>query len=171
MRSRLTAYTVVRRRAEIGIRMALGAAPASVIGLVLTRVATLVAVGLLVGASMSFWASILVGSLLYEIQPHDPLTLLGAATTTRRRSRRRWLRTGMSRFAGRPGRSAQPNALKSGAAFPKSEQRRKEMVTTIGALPRRVGDVPAEDQRGGEGSANAPERRRLAANRSIKRAN
>jgi putative ABC transport system permease protein len=76
----VTAYAVARRRVEIGIRMALGAAPASIVGLVLTRVAILVAVGLLVGASLSFWASKLVGSLLYGIQPHDPLTLVGAAT-------------------------------------------------------------------------------------------
>jgi putative ABC transport system permease protein len=75
----VTAYAVARRRVEIGIRMALGAAPASVIGLVLTRVGILVAVGLFVGVSMSFWASTLVGSLLYGVQPHDPLTLLGAA--------------------------------------------------------------------------------------------
>jgi putative ABC transport system permease protein len=75
----ITAYAVVRRRAEIGIRMALGAAPASVVVLVLTRVAILVGIGMLVGAGMSFWASRLIASLLYGIQPHDPLTLIGAA--------------------------------------------------------------------------------------------
>ena len=75
----VTAYAVARRRTEIGIRMALGAAPTSVIGLVLMRVALLVAVGLLVGGGMSFWASTLVHSLLYGIQPHDPLTWVSAA--------------------------------------------------------------------------------------------
>jgi ABC-type antimicrobial peptide transport system permease subunit len=75
----VTAYAVAQRRLEIGIRMALGAAPTNVIGLVLTRVGILVAVGLLVGVSMSVWASTLLGSLLYGVQPHDPLTLLGAA--------------------------------------------------------------------------------------------
>jgi putative ABC transport system permease protein len=75
----VTAYAVTRRRVEIGIRMALGATSTKVIGLVLTRVAILVAVGVLVGAGMSFWASTLVGSLLYGIQPHDPLTWVSAA--------------------------------------------------------------------------------------------
>jgi putative ABC transport system permease protein len=75
----VTAYAVARRRVEIGIRMALGAAPTQVIRLVLTHVAILVAIGLLVGVSLSFWASTLVGSLLYGIQPHDPLTWAGAA--------------------------------------------------------------------------------------------
>jgi ABC-type antimicrobial peptide transport system permease subunit len=64
----VTAYAVARRRTEIGIRMALGAAPTRVIGLVLTRVALLLAVGLLVGGGMCFWASTLVHSLLYGIR-------------------------------------------------------------------------------------------------------
>ena len=75
----VTVYAVAQRRVEIGIRMALGAAPTHVIRLVLTRVAVLVAVGVLVGVSLSFWASTLVGSLLYGIQPHDPVTWLSAA--------------------------------------------------------------------------------------------
>jgi putative ABC transport system permease protein len=75
----VTAHAGAQRRVEIGIRMALGAAPTNVIRLVLTRVAVLVAVGVLVGVSLSFWASTLVGSLLYGIQPHDPVTWLSAA--------------------------------------------------------------------------------------------
>jgi putative ABC transport system permease protein len=70
---------VAQRRVEIGIRMALGAAPTNVIRLVLTRVALLVTVGVLVGVSLSFWASTLVGSLLYGIQPRDPVTWVSAA--------------------------------------------------------------------------------------------
>jgi putative ABC transport system permease protein len=75
----VTAYAVAQRRVEIGIRMALGAAPTNVIRLVLTRVALLVTVGVLVGVSLSFWASTLVGSLLYGIQPRDPVTWVSAA--------------------------------------------------------------------------------------------
>jgi predicted permease len=75
----VTSYAVTRRRAEIGIRMALGAAPRGVVRLVLQRVAWLVAIGVLAGAGISAWASQFVASLLYGLQPRDPFTLVGAA--------------------------------------------------------------------------------------------
>jgi predicted permease len=75
----VTAYAVARRRAEIGIRMALGAAPGSVVRLVLARVTALVAIGVLVGTGVSLWASTFVATLLYGLEPRDPSTLIGAA--------------------------------------------------------------------------------------------
>ncbi|HEY7285116.1 MAG TPA: ABC transporter permease [Vicinamibacterales bacterium] len=75
----VTSYAVSRRRAEIGIRMALGAAPGRVVGLVLSRVTVLVAAGVLVGAGVSVWASKFVATLLYGLEPRDPITLVGAA--------------------------------------------------------------------------------------------
>ena len=75
----ITAYSVARRQTEIGVRMALGAAPADVVRLVLSRVALLLGTGVGVGAVASVWASSLVGSLLYGIQPRDPATLMWAA--------------------------------------------------------------------------------------------
>ncbi len=74
----VTSYAVSRRRTEIGIRMALGAAPAGVIGLVLRRVAVLVTLGVVLGASVSLWASRFVAPLLFGLEPRDPATL-GAA--------------------------------------------------------------------------------------------
>jgi ABC-type antimicrobial peptide transport system permease subunit len=75
----LTSYAVSRRRTEIGIRMALGSAPAGVVRLVLARVTTLVALGVAVGAGVSVWAAKFVATLLYGLEPRDPLTLIGAA--------------------------------------------------------------------------------------------
>jgi predicted permease len=75
----VTSYAVSRRRAEIGLRIALGAAPTGVIGMVLARVALLVGVGVAVGIGASVWASRFVAPLLYGLQPRDPATLIGAA--------------------------------------------------------------------------------------------
>jgi putative ABC transport system permease protein len=75
----VTSYAVSRRRTEIGIRMALGAAPATVVRLVLTRVSILVGIGVLVGAGVSVWASKFVATLLYGLEPRDPVTLVGSA--------------------------------------------------------------------------------------------
>ena len=75
----VTSYAVSRRRTEIGIRMALGAEPARVVRLVLSRVTGLVAIGVVVGAGISLWASKFVAALLYGLEPRDPVTLVGAA--------------------------------------------------------------------------------------------
>lgn len=75
----ITAYAVSRRRNEIGIRMALGAAPGGVIRLVLARVCVLVSLGLAIGTAGSMWATRFVATLLYGLEPHDPATLIGSA--------------------------------------------------------------------------------------------
>jgi predicted lysophospholipase L1 biosynthesis ABC-type transport system permease subunit len=74
----VTSYAVSRRRTEIGIRMALGARPAGVVGMVLRRVALLVGVGSLLGVSAAAWASKFVSTLLYGLEPRDPATLIAA---------------------------------------------------------------------------------------------
>ncbi len=75
----VTSYAVSRRRTEIGIRMALGAAPGGVVRLVLRRVAIMVLLGVIAGSALSVWASKFVATLLFGLQPQDPVTLAGAA--------------------------------------------------------------------------------------------
>jgi hypothetical protein len=75
----VTSYAVTRRRAEIGIRMALGAEPSGVVRLVLVRVFMLSTVGVIIGAVVSLWSAQFIASLLYDLQPGDTVTLVSAA--------------------------------------------------------------------------------------------
>jgi predicted permease len=67
------AYAVSQRTSEIGIRMALGARPGQVIGLILRSGLRLVAVGLVVGVAAAAAAARLIQSLLVNVEPLDPL--------------------------------------------------------------------------------------------------
>jgi putative ABC transport system permease protein len=75
----ITAYAVARRRTEIGIRMALGAEPTDIVRLVLSKVFTLITIGLVIGGALSLAASRFITSLLYGVRGHDPLTFVAAA--------------------------------------------------------------------------------------------
>jgi ABC-type antimicrobial peptide transport system permease subunit len=77
----VTTYAVTRRRRELGIRLAPGAAPRTVMRIVLSRVALLVAAGVAVGGAASLWLSRFVTPLLYGLEPRDPVTLAGAMVT------------------------------------------------------------------------------------------
>lgn len=68
------AYSVVRRRREIGVRMALGAGRDRVIRQVLGDGAVLAAAGILAGLAAAWVLSRLVASALYATEPTDPLT-------------------------------------------------------------------------------------------------
>ena len=75
----VTAYSVGRCRREIGISIALGALPSSLVRQVVGRVALLVVLGIALGAAVSLWASQFAEQLLFGMKPRDPLTLVGAA--------------------------------------------------------------------------------------------
>jgi putative ABC transport system permease protein len=74
----VTSYAVSRRRTEIGIRIALGAAPGGVVMLVLRRAALLIGMGIITGTAVSLWASRFVAPLLFGPHPRDPVTLAAA---------------------------------------------------------------------------------------------
>ncbi len=70
----VTAFAVARRRREIGVRMALGAAPAKIVGITLSSGTKLIVFGTAVGLLGAFGLSRFLQSLLYEIRPSDPAT-------------------------------------------------------------------------------------------------
>ena len=75
----VTSQAVNSRRAEIGIRMALGASADGVVRMVIGRVALLVAGGIAIGAALTAWAAGYVGTLLYGLDARDPSTFVSAA--------------------------------------------------------------------------------------------
>jgi len=70
-------YSVSQRTQELGLRMALGAAPGRVLRLVVSEGLRVVSVGLLIGLVASFMLSRLVASQLYGVTAYDPLTYAG----------------------------------------------------------------------------------------------
>jgi ABC-type antimicrobial peptide transport system permease subunit len=88
----LLAFAVSRRMREIGLRMALGATPRSMIGLVVKRGVVLAVVGIVIGAAAGYgagrWlessstASAASGSLLAGVRPHDPAVFATAIGIT-----------------------------------------------------------------------------------------
>jgi ABC-type antimicrobial peptide transport system permease subunit len=75
----VVSHAVRARQTEIGLRMALGAAPSSIVQLVFQRVGVLIAVGLAFGLAGSLWAARFVEALLFQLEPRDPTTFAGAA--------------------------------------------------------------------------------------------
>jgi putative ABC transport system permease protein len=73
------AYTVSQRSSEIGLRMALGAHPRSVLRLVLRQGIALAAGGLTVGIAVAITGTRLFTSLLFEVRPTDPSVYLAVA--------------------------------------------------------------------------------------------
>jgi len=75
----LMAYNITRRIPEIGIRMALGATPRNVAWPIQREALTLAAIGVAVGLPIVLALARMTQSMIYGIEPHDPLTMIGAA--------------------------------------------------------------------------------------------
>ncbi|MGI8819329.1 MAG: ABC transporter permease [Chthoniobacterales bacterium] len=73
------AYSVARRTREIGIRMALGAHPTDVFKLIMKQGALQTAVALAVGIVLALAVGRILGQMLYQVSPADPLALIGAS--------------------------------------------------------------------------------------------
>ena len=73
------AYTVSQRTREIGLRMALGAAPGRVRTMVLRQVVWMTSIGAVIGLVGAIGVGRGAGALLYEMQPWDPSVLAVSA--------------------------------------------------------------------------------------------
>jgi predicted permease len=77
----LAAYNVSRRMKELGIRVALGARTKYVLSAAVGRPLVLLGLGSLVGLLWGFFASRLLGRIVYQANPMDPVVLGGAVLT------------------------------------------------------------------------------------------
>jgi putative ABC transport system permease protein len=68
------AYNVAQRTQEIGVRMALGAAPRDVVSMIIGQGFRLVLAGLALGLVAAWFSAQLLASLLHGVEPHDPPT-------------------------------------------------------------------------------------------------
>jgi hypothetical protein len=75
----VTSYAVARRTSEIAVRLALGATRAAVLWMVLRQVLLLAIAGVAVGVPLAVAATRVVRSMLFGVEPADPLSIVTAA--------------------------------------------------------------------------------------------
>jgi predicted permease len=73
------AFTVVQRTPEIGIRLALGARPAQVIGMMVSTSSRALIAGTIAGVAGALAGSVVIRRFLYDLSPLDPLAYVSAA--------------------------------------------------------------------------------------------
>jgi predicted permease len=72
-------FAVTQRTREIGVRLALGAQPSGIVGIVVGQGLALAGAGLAIGIAASLAATRMLGSLLYGVPARDPATLIAVA--------------------------------------------------------------------------------------------
>ena len=75
------AFTVGRRTREMGVRMALGAQPRSVVGLIMRQGLLQLGIGMTAGLLFAAGVANLVKMVLFDVQPRDPMVFGGVALT------------------------------------------------------------------------------------------
>src|SRR5581483_2410228 len=75
----IISYMVVRRRNEIGVRIALGAGKTNILGMIFREALLLLAIGLVIGGGLAAAAGSAARAMLFGLKPFDPLTLALAA--------------------------------------------------------------------------------------------
>jgi len=73
----VVAYSVARRVREIGVRVAIGASPGQVLGLVFVRVGVLMLLGGVIGLTLALLTSRVLASIVYQASPDDPVVVGG----------------------------------------------------------------------------------------------
>ena len=77
----VTAYQVTRLRPELAVRLALGSTRGRLVGLVLSRLLRRVVGGVAIGLGFGLWTSRIAESMLFGVEPRDPVVFAGAAVT------------------------------------------------------------------------------------------
>ncbi len=77
----MAAYNVSRRMKELGIRMALGARTTHVVNVAVGRPIMLLGIGSVLGLLLCLFASRLLGQIMYQANPRDPVVVVSAVLT------------------------------------------------------------------------------------------
>lgn len=72
----VVSYAVAQRKAELGVRIAVGARPIDIMALILKRITSLIAIGAVIGIAAAFALSRFVESMLFDLTPRDPATFV-----------------------------------------------------------------------------------------------
>jgi putative ABC transport system permease protein len=72
-------HQVIRRRQEFGVRIAIGATPATVTQLIIQQALLIIGIGLIAGLAVALMSGRLIDALLYDVTPTDPISLAATA--------------------------------------------------------------------------------------------